>query len=84
LDGGYSAFEAVIGIDDASRKAAPDATAVFSVALDGKTAFTSGPVKSGQAGQAVRVPCAGAKTLRLTVTGADGVLADWCEARLLR
>jgi hypothetical protein len=82
LDGGYASFEAVIGIDDASRITAPDMAAVFSVALDGRTVFTSGPVKAGQSGQPVRVPCTGAKTLRLTVTGADGAMADWCEARL--
>ncbi len=82
LDGGYASFEALIGIDDASRKS--EKAAVFEVFLDGKKAFASEPLRAGQAGVPVRVPCAGGKTLRLTATGPDGVMADWCEARLVR
>lgn len=84
LDGGYASFEAVIGIDGAARVSAAYAGAVFTVSVDGKEVFMSDPVRPGQKGVKVSVPCAGAKTLRLTVTGAEGVIADWAEARLVR
>ncbi|MBU4461120.1 MAG: NPCBM/NEW2 domain-containing protein, partial [Verrucomicrobia bacterium] len=84
LDGGYAAFEALVGIDDASRRPAKDAGVIFEVLVDGQKAFTSELVHPGQPPRQVRIPCTGAKTLRLTVTGAAGTMADWCEARLLR
>jgi hypothetical protein len=82
LEGRYASFEATVGIDEASRKSTGEA--VFEVFLDGKRVFTSGPVKAGQPGQQVRVPCAGAKELRLKVSCAESVFADWAEARLVR
>jgi len=84
LEGKYASFEATCGIDDAARTPAAFAGAVFAVIVDGRTVFASAPVKPGQKGVQVRVPCAGAKELRLKVSCAERVLADWIEARLVR
>jgi hypothetical protein len=84
LDGGYASFEALAGIDDAAQVPATYAGAVFTVSVDGKAVFKSEPVKPGQKGVKVSVPCAGAKELRLTVSCDKSVFADWAEARLAR
>lgn len=84
LDGEYAAFEALVGMDDASRKSAAKAGVVFEVLVDGQKAFRSASMLPGQPVLHVRVSCAEAKTLRLTVAGEAGAMADWCEARLLR
>lgn len=84
LGSGYVSFEAVVGIDDAAGAPATFAGAVFSVSVDGKAVYASEPVRPGQKGVKVSVPCAGAKVLRLTVSSAESVMADWCEARLTR
>jgi hypothetical protein len=83
LAGGYGTFEAVIGVDDSSPAPTPEAEVVFAVHADDRTVFTSGPLKSGGPGCPVRIPVAGVKRLRLSVTGTQGVHADWAEARLL-
>ena len=84
LGGRYQSFEAVIGIDDASRSSVTGAGAVFTVSVDGKKVFTREHVKPGQPGAPVSVSCAGAKELRLTVSCAEKLSADWAAARLIR
>lgn len=85
LDGRYATFEAEIGVDDATADTA-GAGLLFEIRLDGKIAHTSGPCKAGQPPQAVRVACAGARQLTLSVRPADGrnanVLGAWSNARL--
>jgi hypothetical protein len=84
LDGGYATFEALVGVDDATRVSAAFEGAVFAVSVDGKKVFSSEPLKPGQKGLPVQVSCAGAKELRLTVSCAEKVIADWVGARLVR
>ncbi len=84
LGGRYQSFEALIGIDDAVRNPEKDASVVFEVMTDGKKVFASEPLKAGQPGQQVQVPCTGAKELRLKVSGSGSALADWAGARLTR
>ena len=84
MNGRYQSFDAMIGIDDATRFSAAFEGAVFAVSVDGNAVFTSEPIKPGQKGVPVHVSCAGGKSLRLTVTGPEGVLADWARARLVR
>jgi hypothetical protein len=85
LDGNYAAFEAVVGIDDAATK--PNtAGVIFEVFVDGKKAFSSGPIQAGQKPKPVAVSCKGAKELKLLATPvgshSPNTLADWAEARL--
>jgi len=84
LQGKYASFEATCGIDDAARTATSFAGAVFTVVVDGRNVFSSVPVKPGQGGVTVNVSCVGASELRLKVSGTEGALADWIEARLVR
>jgi hypothetical protein len=80
LDGRHGELRAMIGVDDATRKMTAEENVVFAVHADGKQVFGSGPVKAGQAAVPVCIAITGAKTLRLTATGAKGVTADWADA----
>jgi hypothetical protein len=88
LGGNYASFEADLGMDDATDKQRAIAGLIFEVLVDGKKAFTSGPLKLGQKPLPVSVPCAGAKELTLSVRPAAGsgekVMAAWGNARLTR
>lgn len=85
LDGRYATFEAAVGVDDATSGSA-GAGLLFEVRLDGKMAFTSAACKAGQPPLAVRVACAGARQLTLSVRPADGrnasMLGAWGDARV--
>lgn len=80
LDGRYSAFSAVVGIDDE----APKGQVIFQVWLDERKVLDSGPVQQGP-GKEVLVPLHGGKELRLVVDS-DGTInsdhADWANAQL--
>jgi hypothetical protein len=88
LDGSYAAFEAIVGIDDATAPPNDKAGVIFEVFLDGKKALSTGPLQAGQKPTPVTVPCKGAKELKLLATpvasGSTNILADWAEARLTR
>ena len=57
---------------------------VFRVFADGREVFASGEMKAGEPARRVNVALGGVKALRLTVTGGDGIFADWADARLRR
>ncbi len=83
LERKYKRFVACAGVDDA---APPLGTMVFKVLLDGREAFNSGPVRRGQAGQAIDLDVSRVAELRLVVTdGGDGVggdHGDWANAAI--
>ena len=85
LKGAATRFVSMIGIDDAAREG--QGTVTFDVWVDGKHAFDSGVMKSGDAPRQVSVDLAGAKQLILSVNDAgDGTrddLAVWGGAMLL-
>ncbi len=81
LDGRYSGFTAVVGIDDASEPG----DAIFQVWVDGQKAFDSGAMRRGTA-KPVAVPLAGRKELRLVVDpngNNDWDHANWGNAQML-
>ncbi|MBA3698078.1 MAG: NPCBM/NEW2 domain-containing protein [Planctomycetes bacterium] len=81
LDGRYSGFTAVVGID----QAAEPGEAIFQVWVDGQKLFDSGPMRHGVA-KPVAVPLVGRKELRLVVDpsgGNDWDHADWGNAQML-
>lgn len=81
LDGRYSGFTAVVGID----QAAEPGEAIFQVWVDGQKLFDSGPMRHGEA-KPVAVPLHGSKELRLVADpsgGNDWDHADWGNAQLL-
>jgi DNA-directed RNA polymerase specialized sigma24 family protein len=81
LDGRYSGFTAVVGLDDASEPG----EAIFQVWVDGQKAFDSGVLRRGTA-KPVAVPLVGRKELRLVVDpngNNDWDHADWGNAQLL-
>jgi hypothetical protein len=72
LEGKYSRFEVVCGIDDevlgpGYGKGAGTGSVVFLVEADGKRIYTSPPVVGGKAPERVRLGVDGAQTLRLIV-----------------
>ena len=83
LNGGYTTFEALVGMDGANR-----GTGDFEVWVDGTKRWESGRMTWEDAPQAVRVDISGGLELRLRVgDGGDGITGDhanWAEARLLR
>jgi len=85
LDGGYEAFAATLGIDDAVR---PRGNVVFKMDGDGKPLFDSGPITGRDAARNIVVDVRGVDTLTLTVDyGEDLDLsdhADWASARLIK
>lgn len=85
LEGRFTAFRALIGIDDAAEGAG---SAVFSVGVDGEPVFESGPVGAGEPPRTVGpIDVRNAETITLTVDfglyGDIGDLADWCNAVLI-
>lgn len=81
LDGRYSGFTAIAGVDDA----ADPGEVIFQVWVDGQKAWDSGVMRKG-ASKPVAVPLAGRKELRLVVDPNgpnDWDHADWVNAQLL-
>jgi hypothetical protein len=85
LKGSATRFVSMIGIDDAQK--AGQGSVTFDLWVDGKHAFDSGVIKSGEAPRQVSVDLTGAKQLILSVSDAgDGTRddsADWGGAMLL-
>jgi len=72
LDGSFTAFEALCGIDDevlgpGYGRGAGTGSVVFKVLVDGRTAYSSEPVRGGRKPIHVRVALDGAKSLTLVV-----------------
>ncbi len=85
LDGQWSAFSALVGLDDEVDGA--KAEVVFQVWLDGQKAWDSGVMRKGSGTKAVAVPLAGRKELRLVVDTSgpgDWDHADWVNAQFMR
>jgi hypothetical protein len=81
LDGRYSGFTAVAGLDDVAQVG----EVIFQVWLDGQKVWDSGVVRKGMP-KAVAVPLVGRKELRLVVDPngpTDWDHADWANARFL-
>ena len=86
LDGGYSRFLAVAGVDDAAGGLG---AVVLRVVADGRTVFDSGERRGGQPPLPVSVEVGGVRRLALVADTAEaaalsGQFADWAEARLIR
>lgn len=77
----HARFEADVGLDD---NGGPAGSVVFRVALDGKPAFDSGLMRTGEPAKHIALDVSGVSELRLTVTdGGNGVQhdhADWASA----
>lgn len=82
LQGTHSQFSADVGVDDGGD--AGCGSVVFKVVLDGKEAFDSGLMKSGEPAKHIALDIRGVAELRLVVTdGGNGVRndhADWANA----
>jgi hypothetical protein len=86
LADGFALFQATIGLDDAARNGG---NVVYSVQLDDKSVFTSGPVTGGQTVRALKpIDVSTAKRLKLIVEFGQGGdirdYANWCDAVLIR
>lgn len=85
LKGAASRFTALVGVDD-ERQNSQRASVEFIILGDGKTLWTSGVIKGGEAAKAVDVNLTGVKKLILQVTDADDGNyddhADWADAKL--
>lgn len=69
-----TSFDAKVGVPGDS----PAATAEFVVVTDGKVAWRSGTMRTGDPAKAVQVPLSGVARLALRVTDAgDGIAGDW-------
>lgn len=82
LDGHYSGFTAVVGVDD---EVDPIADLSFQVWLDNQKVWESGAMQKGMA-KPVALPLAGRKELRLVVDSngpSDWDHADWANAQFL-
>lgn len=85
LDGQWSAFTALAGVDDEVDDVA--AEVIFQVWLDGQKAWDGGVMRKGSGTKAVAVPLAGRKELRLVVDPSgpgNSDHADWVDARFMR
>ena len=85
LDGAAVKFVGLAGPDE---EVLPNkATIEFVIAVDGKTVWKSGVMKSGDVAKAFDVPLKGAKTMTLSVTdGGDDINydhADWLDCRIV-
>ncbi|GAB4155634.1 MAG: hypothetical protein Kow00107_05490 [Planctomycetota bacterium] len=84
LDGGFTDFTAVVGIDDG---AGGKGSVVFRVLGDGKTLFETPVMKSGSV-EAIRASVTDVEILSLvTDYGGDDDLGDhgnWCDPKLIR
>ncbi|MEJ0001470.1 MAG: NPCBM/NEW2 domain-containing protein [Verrucomicrobiota bacterium] len=80
LDGKHKQFAAQVGMDD---NGGPTASAQFSVLLDGREAFASGPMRYHDAAKPVALDVTGVKELRLVTAdigdGPQGDHADWID-----
>lgn len=75
LSGNESRFHAWLGLD---QSAGPLASARATVIIDGKTAYDSGPMLSGEPARRVNLDLTGAKLLILsTEFGEGGSVRDW-------
>lgn len=86
LADGFASFQATIGLDDVAKNGG---NVVYSVQLDGRSVFTSGPVTGGQTAQALKpIDITAAKRLKLIVDFGQGGdirdYANWCDAVLIR
>lgn len=83
LNGGCSAFNAVIGIDD---ETAGTGTVVFQVWADAVKVYESAVMSGTMAGRMINVPVVGALEMALVVTdGGDGNISDhgdWADAKM--
>lgn len=77
LDGEYSAFEAVVGVQDGDT-----GTAIFRVVVDGEVRFDSGVVEAGSPVQHIRVSLEGAQQMALNA--GSTARANWADAKLYR
>jgi len=90
-NGKVTAFDALVGLDDASVKAAEKSYGVamgeFKVWADGKVVWRSGFMKPDDEPKAVHVDLTGAREIVLESTsgkdwtGCNAVFADWADAR---
>lgn len=86
LDGRYSHFHALIGVDEASGGLG---SVVFRVNGDGELLFESSPRSGAQRAMPLMLSVAGVRRLSLEAdfgnpVDASGNLADWAEARVVR
>ncbi len=83
LDGRFSLFEAMVGIQD---QGGTQGSVVFQVFVDEEKCFDSGVIRGGDAPKPVSVKTEGGQVLRLVVTDAgDGIscdCADWANCLL--
>jgi hypothetical protein len=92
VDGGYSKFQATLGIDDSANDRSPGVpigNVAFKVLADAKEIFDSGPVTSTDKPRVIALDIAKVKNLTLVVTFGDdgngqGDHADWALARVIR
>ena len=90
-NGKVTAFDAVVGLDDASVEAAKGSYGTpvgnFKIWADGKVVWNSGKMKPGGEPQTVHVDLTGAKEIVLESTSGsewtacNAIYADWAEAR---
>ena len=87
LAGGYSMFEARVGVQQISEQDR-GGSVVFKVVVDGQERFNSGVMRQKDAARTLQVPVKGASELCLIVTDAgDGMgndLANWLEPVLTK
>ena len=86
LKGRYRAFRSVVGVDDTTGGGG---NVVFAIDVDGRRAFTSGPIGGkSPAKQVGPIPLTGAKQLTLIVDYGERAdildRADWCDAVLIK
>ena len=86
LDGRWSRFLALAGVDDS---AGSRGCVIFRVLVDGREAFASPAVRGLTAPVPIAVDCKGAQALTLVSDfgsdlRSDGDLADWADARVTR
>ena len=86
LDGRYTSFESVVGLDDS--QAGGIGTIIFEVWVDDRRVFTSRKLRGGDLPEIVKADVTGARHLKLIVsdTGDNnhGDHANWADAKLVR
>jgi hypothetical protein len=84
LHGTAAHFHARVGVDDDAKPRV--GTVEFSVVGDGKSLWSSGLIKSGEAAKTVDLDLTGIKTMELRVgdggDGYDNDHADWADAKI--